>query len=142
MSTTVQTVHAAGELREYVVEEVNVRSLRTCSDPLQYCTLRAEPDYPSLGKRLGKGMAKTGKAVKEMSTQQILDFEAQGTIELEGQSLGAGDIRVSVPCGALLSPSRLPACLLHGQSRQGRPGSKCSADPDAMQTGANGKGSI
>ena len=84
----------AGELKEYVVEEVNVRSLKTCSDPLQYCTLRAEPDYPSLGKRLGKAMAKIGKAVKGMTTQQILDFEAQGKITLEGETLGSGEIRV------------------------------------------------
>lgn len=77
------------------MEEVNVRSLKTCGDPLQYCTLRAEPDYPSLGKRLGKGMAKVGKAVKGMTTHQILDFEAQGSIKLEGESLESGEIRVS-----------------------------------------------
>lgn len=77
-----------------MVEEVNVRSLKTCADPLQYCTLRAEPDYPSLGKRLGKGMAKIGKAVKGMTTDQILQFEAQGQISLDGESLGSGDIRV------------------------------------------------
>ena len=71
-----------------------MRSLKTCADPLQYCTLRAEPDYPSLGKRLGKGMAKVGKAVKGMTTQQILDFEAQGRIQLEGESLESGEIRV------------------------------------------------
>lgn len=74
-----------------------MRSLKTCADPLQYCTLRAEPDYPSLGKRLGKGMAKVGKAVKSMSIEQILDFESRGSIELEGESLGSGEIRVS-PC--------------------------------------------
>lgn len=85
---------AAGELKEYVVEEVNVRSLKTCSDPLQYCTLRADPDYPSLGKRLGKAMVKIGKAVKGMTTQQILEFEGQGSITLEGESLGSGEIRV------------------------------------------------
>lgn len=84
----------AGELKEYVVEEVNVRSLKTCADPVQFCSLRAEPDYPSLGKRLGKGMAKIGKAVKGMTTQQILDFEAQGSILLEGESLESGEIRV------------------------------------------------
>ena len=95
-------MRCAGELKEYVVEEVNVRSLKTCSDPLQYCTLRAEPDYPSLGKRLGKAMAKIGKAVKGMTTQQILDFEAQGTIALEGESLGAGEIRVSHTVGLAL----------------------------------------
>ena len=83
-----------GELRDYVLEEVNVRSLKTCADPLQYCSLRAEPDYASLGKRLGRGMAKVGKAVKGMSTDQILQFEAQGNITLEGETLGSGDIKV------------------------------------------------
>ena len=74
-----------------------MRSLKTCADPLQYCTLRAEPDYASLGKRLGKGMAKVGKAVKGMSTDQILQFESQGQISLEGETLGSGDIRVRRP---------------------------------------------
>lgn len=69
-----------GELRDYVLEEVNVRSLKTCADPLQYCSLRAEPDYASLGKRLGRGMAKVGKAVKGMSTDQILQFEAHSPL--------------------------------------------------------------
>ena len=73
-----------------------MRRLKTRSDPLQYCTLRAEPDYPSLGGRLGKGMAKVGKAVKSMTVHQILDFEAQGTVQLEGESLGSGDIRVRI----------------------------------------------
>ena len=44
----------AGELQEYVTEEVNVRRLTPCSDALQYCSLRAEPDNAVLGKRLGK----------------------------------------------------------------------------------------
>jgi hypothetical protein len=35
----------AGELREYVVEELNVRALETCDQPLQYAQLRAEPDW-------------------------------------------------------------------------------------------------
>lgn len=83
-----------------------MRSLKVCADPLQYCTLRAEPDYPSLGKRLGKGMAKIGKAVKGMTTQQILDFESQGHIKLEGESLGSGEIKVS----ALKPDVRLQGC--------------------------------
>lgn len=77
-----------------MVEEVNVRNLKTCADPLQFCTLRAEPDYASLGKRLGKAMAKVGKAVKGMTIDQILQFESQGEISLEGESLGSGDIKV------------------------------------------------
>lgn len=34
-----------GELREYVAEEVNVRLLTPCADPLQYATLRGEPEF-------------------------------------------------------------------------------------------------
>ena len=35
----------AGELKTYVQEELNVQSLLTCSEPLQYATLRAAPDF-------------------------------------------------------------------------------------------------
>lgn len=41
----------AGELRVYVQEELNVRAVSTCSDPLQYASVRAQPDFsvrPSL----------------------------------------------------------------------------------------------
>ncbi len=37
-----------GELREYVVEELNVRALETCDQPLQYAQLRALPDWKVL----------------------------------------------------------------------------------------------
>ncbi len=52
----------AGELRDYVTEELNVRQLHVCADPLQYATLRAEPDWQGLGKRLGKAMGQVGSA--------------------------------------------------------------------------------
>ena len=35
----------AGELREYVLQEVNVREVEICSDPLEYASVRAEPNY-------------------------------------------------------------------------------------------------
>lgn len=35
----------AGDLTEYVIEEINVRVLSTCSDPLKYATIQAEPDW-------------------------------------------------------------------------------------------------
>ena len=56
----------AGELREYVAEEVNVRCLTPCADPLRYCTVRAEPEWGVLGKRLGRAMAAVAKAVKAL----------------------------------------------------------------------------
>lgn len=35
----------AGELREYVLQEANVREVEICSDPLEYASVRAEPNY-------------------------------------------------------------------------------------------------
>ena len=35
----------AGDLREYVESELNVRSVETCNDPLEYAVLRAEPEW-------------------------------------------------------------------------------------------------
>lgn len=35
----------AGELREYVLQEANVCEVEICSDPLEYASVRAEPNY-------------------------------------------------------------------------------------------------
>jgi isoleucyl-tRNA synthetase len=67
-----------GQLGEYVREELNVRGIVPCNDPLKYASLRAEPDYSSLGKRLGKAMGLVAKEVKSMTQTQIMDFERAG----------------------------------------------------------------
>ncbi|KAK8675691.1 hypothetical protein V6N13_033755 [Hibiscus sabdariffa] len=70
----------AGKLREYVLEELNVRSLVTCKDTLKYASVRAEPDFCVLGKRLGKSMGAVAKEVKAMSQEDILSFEKAGEL--------------------------------------------------------------
>ncbi|KAJ0016816.1 hypothetical protein Pint_11177 [Pistacia integerrima] len=64
-----------GKLREYVLEELNVRSLVPCNHTLKYASLRAEPDFSVLGKRLGKSMGVVAKEVKAMTQGDILAFE-------------------------------------------------------------------
>ena len=59
----------AGELRDYVAEELNVWGVTPCADPLQYATLRAEPNVAVLGKRLGKAVAGVSKAVRALPTE-------------------------------------------------------------------------
>ena len=34
-----------GELREYVLQEANVCEVEVCADPLEYASVRAEPNY-------------------------------------------------------------------------------------------------
>ena len=49
--------------------ELNVRVLETCSDQLKYATLRAEPDWQALGKRLGKALAsECGEALEGVNS--------------------------------------------------------------------------
>jgi isoleucyl-tRNA synthetase len=83
-----------GELRDYVCSELNIRVLETCSDPLQYCTLRAEPEHQALGKRLGKNMGPVSAAIKALQSHEILQYESKGEIEVLGHKMGPGDIKV------------------------------------------------
>ena len=46
-------------------------------------------------------MAAVGNAVKQMDAQQIAQFESEGSITLAGESISAGEIKVSptvAPC--------------------------------------------
>nr|XP_027123037.1 isoleucine--tRNA ligase, cytoplasmic [Coffea arabica] len=85
----------AGKLKEYVLEELNIKSLVPCNDTLKYASLRAEPDFSVLGKRLGKSMGVVAKEVKAMSTDDILAFEKAGEINIATFSLKLSDIKIS-----------------------------------------------
>ncbi|KAJ0018057.1 hypothetical protein Pint_11195 [Pistacia integerrima] len=83
-----------GKLREYVLEELNVRSLVPCNDTLKYASLRAEPDFSVLGKRLGKSMGVVAKEVKAMTQGDILAFEKAGEVTIATHCLKLTDIKV------------------------------------------------
>ncbi|CAH8277599.1 unnamed protein product [Arabidopsis lyrata] len=83
-----------GKLKEYVLEELNVRSLVPCNDTLKYASLKAEPDFSVLGKRLGKSMRLVAKEVKEMSQQDILRFEETRKVTIAGHTLELTDIKI------------------------------------------------
>ncbi|XP_058750906.1 isoleucine--tRNA ligase, cytoplasmic-like [Vicia villosa] len=83
-----------GKLKEYVLEELNIRSLVPCNDTLKYASLRAEPDFSVLGKRLGKSMGIVAKEVKAMSQEKILAFEKAGEVVIASHSLKLSDIKV------------------------------------------------
>nr|DAD24502.1 TPA_asm: hypothetical protein HUJ06_025966 [Nelumbo nucifera] len=84
----------AGKLREYVLEELNIRSITPCNDSLKYASLRAEPDFSVLGKRLGKAMGIVAKEIKAMSQADILAFERAGEVTIAGHCLKQTDIKV------------------------------------------------
>ncbi|KAL8189430.1 hypothetical protein R6Q57_028996 [Mikania cordata] len=83
-----------GKLKEFVLEELNVKSVVPCNDPLKYASLRAEPDFSVLGKRLGKSMRVVAEGVKAMSQEDILSFEKTGEITIATHCLKLTDIKI------------------------------------------------
>ncbi|KAL6553648.1 hypothetical protein OROGR_007490 [Orobanche gracilis] len=83
-----------GKLREYVLEELNIRSLVTCNDTLKYASLRAEPNFSLLGKRLGKSMGIVAKEIKAMTQESILAFESAREVIIANHCLELSDIKV------------------------------------------------
>lgn len=83
-----------GELKHYVLDEVNSRELEVCSDVLRFGTVRAEPDFARLGKRLGKDMGKVTSALRALTPDQIIAMEQTASITVEDIALGAEDVRI------------------------------------------------
>ncbi|KAG0483872.1 hypothetical protein HPP92_011956 [Vanilla planifolia] len=82
------------KLKEYVLEELNIKSILPCNDSLKYTSLRAEPNYSVLGVRLGKAMGSVAKEVKAMTQADILAFERSGEATFSGHCLKFSDIKV------------------------------------------------
>ncbi|XP_068108961.1 isoleucine--tRNA ligase, cytoplasmic [Hyperolius riggenbachi] len=82
-------------LERYIVEELNVRQVTISTNKNKYgIRLRAEPDHMVLGKRL-KGAFKTVMAaIKELSSDQLEEFQKSGSIVVEGQELHEEDVRL------------------------------------------------
>ncbi|KAI8555391.1 hypothetical protein RHMOL_Rhmol05G0171000 [Rhododendron molle] len=78
-----------------VLEELNVKSVVPCNDLLKHASLRAEPDFSVLGKRLGKSMGIVAKEVKAMSQKDILDFEKHGEVTIATHCLKLSDIKIN-----------------------------------------------
>ncbi|KAG6398056.1 hypothetical protein SASPL_139509 [Salvia splendens] len=89
------TYHVNPWLHSHVLEELNVKSLVPCNDTLKYATLRAEPDFGVLGRRLGKSMGEVAKAVKAMSTDDILKFEETGEFTINTHVLKLSDVKIT-----------------------------------------------
>lgn len=71
-----------------------MESLDTCSDPSKFATLKAEPDWRTLGKRLGKNVASVAKAIQQLTTDQIQQLENSGSIDIVGHQVFVEDVKV------------------------------------------------
>ena len=82
-------------LENYIVEELNVRDLVLTSDEEHYnVQYSVTADWPVLGKKLKKDMAKVKKALPGVTSEQVKQYTKDKFIVLDGIRLEAGDLVV------------------------------------------------
>ena len=83
-------------LKQYILEELNVRTLTLASEDSKYgVQLQGEPDNERLGKRLKGDFKKVAPAVKNLTNEQLNEFQEKGEIEVLGHVLTHEDIKVN-----------------------------------------------
>jgi len=86
------------QLESYIKLELNVHKVTFTNDEPTYCKLSAkvngsyETDGVKVGQRLGKKMATIGKAVQQLSHQELSAFQKEGTITIEGETLSINEV--------------------------------------------------
>ena len=90
-ATTLEQIKA---LEDTIKGELNVQQVRYDTRESDYIELVAKPNFPVLGKRLGKRMKTFAAAIKQLSAEQIGQLQSAGRIELEGESFDTDEIEV------------------------------------------------
>ena len=82
------------KLENYIKSELNVETVAYDQDEGKYISLYSKPNFPVLGKRLGKEMGRFTGLIKKLSNDQLVEFDAVGSIEIQGQSFNKNEIEV------------------------------------------------
>ncbi|MDE0063464.1 MAG: class I tRNA ligase family protein, partial [Gammaproteobacteria bacterium] len=83
-----------GRLEPYIRTELNVRQVVYETNEQRYIERVAKPNFPVLGKRLGKRMREFQPLIEALSSAEIDTLQADGAIELNGERFGPDEIRV------------------------------------------------
>ena len=82
------------KLENYIKSELNVEAVEYDQDEGKYISLYAKPNFKVLGKRLGKDMGRFSGMIKQLSNDQLVAFDASGTLELADQTFNKEEIEV------------------------------------------------
>lgn len=80
---------AVESVREIILDEVNVKKIEFVDDDSAIVHKSARPNYPVLGKKLGRKMKAVAEKIGELQTEDVSRFEKDGylLVELEGEEL-------------------------------------------------------
>ena len=83
------------ELEGYIKEQLNVRTVSFSTDRSKYgIELRAEPEIPVLGRRLGKEAKNVFAGIRALSSSQIEELKSTGTMQVNGHQITKDEIRI------------------------------------------------
>ncbi|PHH78324.1 hypothetical protein CDD83_3996 [Cordyceps sp. RAO-2017] len=90
-----QFLEDVGELKSYVTEELNLRELILSGDEANYnVQFSVTADWPVLGKKLRKDMARVKKGLPGLASEQVKQYLRDKEIWVDGIRLEEGDLVV------------------------------------------------
>ena len=82
-------------LEDYICEELNIHELILSSDEKKYnVRYSVSADWPTLGKKLRKDAQKVKKALPNLTSDEVQNFDQTGSITVDGIELSAEDLNV------------------------------------------------
>ena len=81
-------------LEGYVRDELNVRAVEYSSEEGSYIDLAAKPNFPLLGKRLGKKMREYQGKIASMTFDEILELQRTGETKILEETFSLDEIEV------------------------------------------------
>jgi isoleucyl-tRNA synthetase len=81
-------------LESFVRRELNVKEVVYDQAEDRYIRLYAKPNFPVLGKRLGKRMKAFGAKIAELDRDRIDALQDGGSIEIDGEIFGLDEIQI------------------------------------------------
>jgi len=82
------------QLEGYLRSELNVQEIRFDTDEAAFIEVIAKPNFPLLGKRLGKRMKEFQQLISELPRQQIEELQSGGALALQGEVFTSEEIQV------------------------------------------------
>ena len=89
-----QLLEQMRSLESYVQDELNVLAVHYSAAEDEYIERVAKPNFPVLGKRLGKRMKEFQQAINNLSDEHISTLLAGASVELNGEQFDATEINV------------------------------------------------
>ena len=74
---------AIESMEDIILDEVNVKDIEFVDDDSGIVRKSAKPNYPVLGKKLGDKMKPVAAKIRDLTTEEITEYENTGSIELD-----------------------------------------------------------